>query len=81
MLKLDTPHCPECGEPAMLVTERVLVSSYLDAPDDDGCSEYSSSDSCDVLWDTMELDEAMDGTVGVQCENRHTWRTPTSDTS
>ncbi|MFO0898981.1 MAG: hypothetical protein U0836_16275 [Pirellulales bacterium] len=72
-MKLATPCCPECGNPATRLIEHMLTECEIKYDEPTGTFEYTGEYEDDI--ETVEPVVADDGTVGVECDELHTWRT------
>ncbi len=78
-MKLHTPFCPECGEPATGTFERLIGRADFDRePRPDGEVEYSGW--TEVWWDEQRTmlenndePEGPDNRPLVCCHNGHIW--------
>lgn len=70
-----TPHkCPECGEPATRLTERVLCLTAINEPDENGVTDWNGDCETKVMWDSSEPWEETPGKVWLHCIQGHEWQ-------
>lgn len=78
-MKLGTPECPHCGEPACHIEETMLcryeIGQFENVEHQDAATgQYDYTGEYEDFSDTAQP-HMVDGTVEVACHNRHTWRT------
>ena len=68
-----TPHlCPECGAPAVSITETVLISPPIEVYDD-GEADWNGDEASETCWDTTEPAVDAEGKVDISC-GMHSWK-------
>ena len=70
-MKLATPCCPECGNPATRLIEHMLTECEIKYDEPTGTFEYTGEYEDDI--ETVEPVVADDGTVGVECDGVVGW--------
>ena len=71
-MKLDPHICPECGEPADRIVEKVIAVAGIDVQDD-GTWEYDGTGS-EVDWNTQKPVRQAGERVTLQCTEGHEWQ-------
>lgn len=64
--------CPECGEQAEDILERIAAHAAISLDEQSG--EYKYAGGSEVDWDSQRPDE-VNGLMTLVCPNDHTWQT------
>lgn len=70
-MRLDSPLCPECGEPAIGTLDTIQGVAMFDGDPSKGLVEYSGGTK--ISWDTQQVRHDNQGQVFVTCDNADTW--------
>lgn len=70
-MKFEPIHCPECGEEADGVLERLSCCAYIEKDRETG--EYQYAGETDMWWDEQRPILTEDGRYQLVCHNGHDW--------
>lgn len=74
-MRFIIPHCPECGQLAEKIEERMLTTYELEVVSDEGeVPQFEYTGEYDDDGESAEPN-VIDGTVHVECVHGHAWRT------
>lgn len=71
-MKLSTPLCPTCGEPAIGTYDKIPgIALFGDEPDENG--EVHFCDQTELDWSGQRTTRGETGKPRVTCDNGHLW--------